>query len=331
MAGSEAAPLKVALHEAAPKDVASLMAVILDIQRMSTEDGPGLRTTVFFKGCNLACPWCHNPESIGGKPDLNWFSQKCMGCNICQTVCPQKGISRGENGIRFNRSVCLACGTCVEGCPQAAIELKGRAMPVEELAAELVKDRAYFGPEGGVTLSGGEVMIQREAALELAVKLKEAGLNIAVDTAGCYDFRLLEAMLPHIDIVLYDLKIFDNEAHKRIVGGDNRPILENFRRLMERKFRVWVRTPIIKDATDSEENIAAIGEFIAASGGAGNDLPEKWELCAFNNLCLDKYKRLDREWAYAGTGLTEKAHIEKLTEIARRYVPGAVYSGTVKE
>ncbi|MCL1929350.1 MAG: glycyl-radical enzyme activating protein [Treponema sp.] len=301
-------------------------AIILDIQRMSTEDGPGLRTTVFFKGCNLACPWCHNPESIDRKSDLNWFSQKCMGCNICRDACPQKGISRNDNGINFNRPLCVACGSCADACPQAAIELKGNAIGVEKLAAELVKDRAYFGADGGITLSGGEVLIQHEAALELSRLIKAEGVNVAVDTAGCYDFRLLEAMLPYIDIVLYDLKIFDNEAHKQIVKGDNRLITENYRQLIDSNTRVWVRTPIIKGATDSEENIAAIGSFIANAG-----LPERWELCAFNNLCLDKYRRLDREWDHSGDGLTEKAHIEKLTEIAQRYVPCAMYTGAVKE
>ena len=310
----------------AASDTAVKEAIILDIQRMSTEDGPGLRTTVFFKGCNLACPWCHNPESIDRKSDLNWFSQKCMGCNICRDACPQKGISRDENGISFNRPLCVACGTCVDACPQAAIELKGNAIGIEKLAAELVKDRAYFGADGGITLSGGEVLIQHEAALELSRLIKAEGVNVAVDTAGCYDFRLLEAMLPYVDIVLYDLKIFDNEAHKQIVKGDNRLITENYRRLIDSNTRVWVRTPIIKGATDSEENIAAIGSFIADAG-----LPERWELCAFNNLCLDKYRRLDREWDYSGDGLTEKAHIEKLTEIAQRYVPCAMYTGAVKE
>jgi pyruvate formate lyase activating enzyme len=297
---------------------------------MSTEDGPGLRTTVFFKGCNLACPWCHNPESIEKKPDLGWFPTKCMACNICQRVCPQKGISRSESGINFNRALCQACGTCVRECPAAAIELKGEVKDVEKLASELLKDRAYFGTEGGVTLSGGELMVQHEAALALASLLKAAGLNIAIDTAGCYEFSLLEAMLPYIDLVLYDLKVFDSEAHKQIVGGNNGTILENFRRLMERKIKVWVRTPIIKGATDSEENIAAIGSFIAEVGGTAWG-PEKWELCAFNNLCRSKYERLEREWAYNETGLTEKSHIEKLTEIAARYVPTAAYTGAVKE
>jgi pyruvate formate lyase activating enzyme len=299
-------------------------ALILDIQRMSTEDGPGLRTTVFFKGCNLSCPWCHNPESIGIKPDLTWFPQKCISCNICGNTCPQKGISRDENGIRFNRPLCLACGSCAEECPNAAIELKGHKIFIKKLATELVKDSAYFGKDGGVTLSGGEVMIQHKAALTLAQLLKNYKLHIAIDTAGNYNFSILEDMLPYIDLVLYDIKIFDSESHKEMTGADNRLILDNYKQLMDRKVKVWVRTPVIKGATDSEENIAAIGKFIAAAG-----LPERWELCAFNNLCRDKYERLDKEWAYKNEGLTDKEHIERLAEIAAHHVPGAVYTGAV--
>ncbi|MDR2111445.1 MAG: glycyl-radical enzyme activating protein [Spirochaetaceae bacterium] len=313
-------------------------AVILDIQRMSTEDGPGLRTTVFFKGCNLACPWCHNPESISRKPDLNWFDRKCMGCDTCKTLCPQGAILKDQGGLRFDRSRCaadfrkngdgpgLSCQRCAEGCPNGAIEIKGRSMEVEELCRELLKDRAYFGAEGGITLSGGEALMQGEAAAALAKSLKAAGISVAVDTAGCYDYRVMEAMLPHIDLVLYDIKIFDAALHKRLVGTDNLIILENYRKLAEGGVRVWVRTPIIEGATDGEENIKAIGDFIRRTG-----LPEKWELCAFNNLCRDKYDRLDRDWDYKNTGLTLKAHIEGLTEIARERVPRAVYSGATRE
>ena len=304
---------------------------ILDIQRMSTEDGPGLRTTVFFKGCNLACPWCHNPESINKKPDLIWYSNKCAGCEMCGNVCPQKGISRGQEGLSFNRPICQGCGTCADECPNAAIEKKGKTVTVQKLAAELIKDKAYFGADGGVTLSGGEVMLQYEAAILLAQLLKKEGVYVAIDTAGCYDFRLLEGILPYTDLILYDIKIYDNEVHKRLTNADNTQILENYMNLMRYKTRVWVRTPIIKDATDSEDNITAIGRFIASAGRIIHRMPEKWELCAFNNLCRDKYKRMDLEWAYNDTGLTEKAHIVKLTEIARSYVPGAEYSGSVRE
>jgi pyruvate formate lyase activating enzyme len=301
-------------------------AVILDIQRMSTEDGPGLRTTVFFKGCNLACPWCHNPESIGKKPDPVWYGQKCLGCNSCERICPQGSIGRDQGGaIRFDRSRCLACGSCAGECPGGAIDLKGKPMAVDRLFAELVKDRAYFGADGGVTLSGGEVMMQHEAALALARLLREAGIGVAVDTAGCYDFRILKAMLPYTSLVLYDLKIFDAARHRRIIGSDNASILENYRRLMETGARVWVRTPVIEGATGTAENIEALGRFIAASG-----LPEKWELCAFNNLCRDKYERLDMDWAYKNTELTRREQIETLTAAARVYAPCAMYSGATR-
>jgi pyruvate formate lyase activating enzyme len=301
-------------------------AAILDIQRMSTEDGPGLRTTVFFKGCNLACPWCHNPESIGRKPDPVWYAQKCLGCNICGKICPQGSISRDEEGsIRFDRSRCLGCGSCAGECPGGAIDLKGRPMAVDLLFAELVKDRAYFGTGGGVTLSGGEVMMQHEAALVLARRLREAGIGVAVDTAGCYDFCILKAMLPYTDLILYDLKIFDAAEHRRITGSDNASILDNYRRLMETGARVWVRTPVIEGATGTAENIEALGRFIAGAG-----LPEKWELCAFNNLCRDKYERLDLDWAYKNTELVKREQIETLTAIAGNYVPGAVHSGATR-
>jgi pyruvate formate lyase activating enzyme len=302
--------------------------MILDIQRMSTEDGPGLRTTVFFKGCNLACAWCHNPESISPRPDLNWFAQKCIGCGMCEGACPRGVITREQGRVRFDRGKCTAgtaegdCRRCVEICPNGAIELKGEALAVERLCGELLKDRAYFGPEGGVTLSGGEAAIQ-PAAAEAARFLKEAGVSVALDTAGAYDFRVLEGLLPLVDLVLYDLKIFDPREHRRFTGADNRLIRENYQKLLEQGCRVWVRTPIIEGATDSEENITAIGNFIREAG-----LPEKWELCAFNNLCRDKYERLDLDWAYKNAGLTRKDHIEALTQKARELVPSAVYSGS---
>ncbi|MDR2630652.1 MAG: glycyl-radical enzyme activating protein [Spirochaetaceae bacterium] len=303
--------------------------MILDIQRMSTEDGPGLRTTVFFKGCNLSCAWCHNPESISPRPDLFWFAQKCIGCGTCEGSCSRGVITREQGRVRFNRAQCAAgtpaagdCRRCVEACPNGAIELKGEAREVESLCGELLKDRAYFGPEGGVTLSGGEAVLQ-SAVTVLARLLKEAGLSVALDTAGAYDFRVLEGILPFVDLVLYDLKIFESALHRSFTGADNRLILENYRKLMERGSRVWVRTPIIEGATDSEENIAAIGRFIREAGP-----PEKWELCAFNNLCRDKYERLDLDWAYKTAGLTRKEHIKALTQTARALVPSAVWSGS---
>lgn len=304
-----------------------MTVLITDIQRMSTEDGPGLRTTVFFKGCNLKCSWCHNPETISFKPDLNWYKNKCIGCSICIDTCPNKGIHRAKDGaITFKRELCVACRSCEKICPNAAIDLKGKRYEIPELFKELVKDKAYFGQDGGVTLSGGEVMVQPAGALALSQMLKEASVGVAVDTAGCYDFKLLDAMLPTTDIVLYDIKIFDSKEHLKFTGADNKHILNNYVRLIEKGVRLWVRTPIVAGATDSPENIESIARFIAETG-----LPEKWELCAFNNLCRDKYTRLDLDWRHKAENRTKKAHIEHLQEIARRYVPSAEYTGSVEE
>ncbi|MDR3294003.1 MAG: glycyl-radical enzyme activating protein [Clostridiales bacterium] len=299
---------------------------VLDLQRMSTEDGPGLRTTVFFKGCNLKCAWCHNPESISYRPDPNWFKNKCIGCNICVAVCPQKGISKTSDGLHFSRERCTACRTCEKKCPNAAIELKGKRYETDALARELLKDKAYWGADGGVTLSGGEVMMQHKAAIEVARLLKEERVSVAVDTAGCYDFRILEEILPYTDLVLYDLKLFDPKDHKKYTGADNAVILENYKKLTDKKIRVWVRTPIIEGATDTPQNIESIARFLAEIGQ-----PERWELCTFNNLCRDKYERLDLTWAYQETQKTSKQHAENLQEIARRYVANAAYTGAVQE
>lgn len=301
-------------------------AKIIDIQRMSTEDGPGLRTTVFFKGCNLACAWCHNPESINPKPDLNWYSVKCMNCNICKTICPNHVITKDLKGVHFDRSKCVACGKCVHACPQGAIELKGIYLDVDHLADELVKDHAYFGLHGGVTFSGGEPMLQSEILIELSKRLRAKGItSIALDTAGSYDWSLLEKVLPHVDIVLYDLKLSDDAESKKWIGAPTGLIKENYKKLMQLKKRVWVRTPIIPSATDNPENTVAIAKFIKANG-----LPERWELCAFNNLPLDKYERLGKEWPFKGKSLMTTKDMDELTTIAKEYVPMALWTGTAR-
>jgi pyruvate formate lyase activating enzyme len=251
---------------------------------------------------------------------------KCINCNVCQNVCPEGILVKDSGGVRFvDRANCSACGRCADECPGAAIELKGKRVSVLKLKEELVKDRAYFGRDGGVTLSGGEVMAQPQAATELARLLKADGVSVAIDTAGCYSWSVLEGILPYADMFLYDIKIMDAGAHKAHTKADNARILDNYKRLTAAGARVWVRTPIIGGATDGEDNIRAIGEFIRENG-----LPERWELCTFNNLCKDKYTRLDRDWEYKNYGKTRKNHVEKLVEIARIYVPCAVYSGVTE-
>ena len=297
---------------------------ILNIQRMSTEDGPGLRTTVFCKGCPLRCTWCHNPESLSPKSHVEWLGVRCIGCRTCEAVCPQKGIRLDENGVHTSEK-CTACGACTRACPTQALEMKGEDRTVEELYRTLMKDRAYWGADGGVTLSGGEVTLQWKEALELLTKLKAAGVNTAVDTCGFTQWQTLEALLPVTDIFLYDLKLFNDAEHVRFTGQSNAPVLSNFERLAEAAAaagkRIWVRTPVIPGATDTDENIRGLAGII-------RDRVEKWELCAFNNLCRDKYERLGLTWDFKDAKLMRKERMEELTALAVGCgAPEAVWSG----
>ena len=287
---------------------------------MSTEDGPGLRTTIFFKGCPLACKWCHNPESISPKSHVEWLGVRCIGCRTCEDVCPQKGIWLDESGVHTSEN-CEACGTCTRECPTRALELKGVEYRADELFSIVMKDRAYWGESGGVTLSGGEVTLQWREAVPLLAKFKEAGVHTAVDTCGLAKREVFEALLPVTDLFLYDLKLIDSGLHRRFTGQGNELILQNFEYLIEQGAAIWVRTPVIPGATDTNENISGIAAVVG-------DRVQRWELCAFNNLCRDKYERLGQEWEFRSAALMTKERMEELTALAVACgAPEAVYTG----
>lgn len=302
-------------------DKTPLRGTVLEIQRMSTEDGPGIRSTVFMKGCPLRCLWCHNPESINPRPQVHWIGSRCIGCGLCVDACPEKALSSTEAGIVIDRDLCRGCGTCAETCPSTALELLGRLWEVEELAEELVKDRAYFEKSGGgVTVSGGESTLQRDFVSALLRSLKERGISTAVDTCGLMPPRAMETVLPFADLVLFDVKEIDPDLHRRYTGSSNETILENLRQVAsyvaEHLYprELWVRTPVIPGTTDREENIEGIGRLLATlpSGSV-----KRWELCAFNNLCRDKYLRLEMHWEYDNTPLMTREQMERLASVAR--------------
>lgn len=294
---------------------------ILHFQRLSTEDGPGIRTTVFFKGCPLHCEWCHNPESISMQLQTQWFAVRCIGCNTCMGVCPNDCITISDSGLLFDRQRCEACGKCVEACPSGAREMLGRNMTVEQALGELIKDRAFYEKSGGgVTLSGGEPTFQPDFSEALLRGLKEQGISTALDTCGLTSAPILERLLPYTDLVLFDIKLLDPGLHRELTGVNNQQILANlayiqrYIQYQSQPIELWIRTPLIPGATDSDENLSAIGHYLSEHL---DGCVARWELCAFNNLCRDQYLRLGLDWKYASIPLMRSEELRHCEQIAK--------------
>jgi len=304
-----------------PETAAPLKASVLEIQRMSTEDGPGIRTTVFFKGCPLKCAWCHNPESIALRPEVQWIESRCIGCRTCVDACPTGALTARTDGISINRMICRGCGTCADACPSTALERLGRPWTVADLVREVAKDKVYYEKSGGgLTASGGEATMQADFVAAFFRACRREGIPAALDTCGYCSRAALEKILPHTDLILFDLKLIDPEQHQVFTGRTNHRILENlcrvrdWMRIHRRPETLWIRTPIIPGATDSEENIQGLGRWLAQNLP---DAPGRWELCAFNNLCRDKYTRLGLNWAYHHSDLISEEVMTGLAGVAR--------------
>ena len=255
--------------------------ITFNIQRFSTEDGPGIRTTVFLKGCPLRCAWCHNPEGLSPRPELVWYDVRCIGARDCLRACPVGALELTPAGMRIDRERCTVCGECARACPAGALEVIGREWTPQALLAEVEKDRLFYETSGGgVTFSGGEPMYQAEFVREAARLCRRAGIPVALDTCGAAPWEQYEAVLPWVDLVLYDLKIWDPDRHRAATGADNARILENARRIAAAGPAMWIRTPVIPGYTDDEANIAALAAFIAG------ELPtvRRWDLLAYTNL-----------------------------------------------
>ena len=297
----------------------------IDVSHGTTHDGPGMRTTVFVKGCPLHCVWCQNPESISPYNEVWWSAADCIGCGTCKEACGHDAISFEDAGIRIRRDNCQKCGACAEACPTTAMSMQGQEYDLEALLTEVLRDRSYYRQfGGGVTCSGGEPLLQYEFISDFFRRLREEGISTALDTCGFAPRAHMEAVLPYTNYVLYDMKLFDSEQHKAYTGAPNELILSNllfladYIRNIRSDMKLWIRTPLIPEITAVEPNIRNIGEFIRDHL---LDVIERWELCAFNGVCVSKYDKLGQLWCFAGQGAMLRTEVQRIQGIAYSVIP----------
>lgn len=234
---------------------------IFDIKRFAVHDGRGIRTTVFFKGCPLKCIWCHNPEGIKPKSQLAYFSEKCIGCGECVSACMFHAHQIDTDGHHFDRNACRLCGNCEKGCLAGALKLYGSEATADEILPVLLEDMPFYeSSDGGVTLSGGECLLQAEACAELLKKLKEHRVNTAVDTCGFVPRQSIAKVIPYTDMFLYDIKAYDEDVHIRCTGRSNKLILENIKYIDSQNVPIEVRIPYVPDFNGNQ--LDKIGKFL---------------------------------------------------------------------
>jgi len=263
--------------------------LIVDIKTGSTEDGPGIRSTVFFKGCPLNCKWCQNPEAMDPQVEIGFYPRHCIGCFDCEEVCPEGAILKEEKE-RIDRPRCTRCGKCADVCPGKAIRRIGRYYEIDELLEILLRDRVFYEVSGGgVTLSGGEPTLWSQYAGDLLRRLKLEGIHTALQTCGYFDYYAFkEAMLPWLDLIMYDLKLINAEDHLRWTGQDNERILQNFTRLLDQPVEMIPRIPLIPGFTAPEENLEGISSFLKDNG------IRRCSLLPYNPLGLSKWENLGK-------------------------------------
>jgi len=284
--------------------------LVFDVRRYSVHDGPGIRTTVFFKGCPLSCWWCHNPESQGRTPFIHYDRTRCLGCGSCVATCADGALTLTPSGVAVDVERCRVDGACVLACPAQARELVGRWYSATELLTEIERDQLFHDQSGGgVTFSGGEPLLQWAFLLDMLRGCGQRGIHRTVDTTGFASPRVLLQVADETDLFLYDLKTMDAELHRRTTGVPLAPILANLERLLERGARVRVRLPLIPGISDGVDHIDRAGDFLAAHGGV-----EAVHLLPFHRAARSKHERFGIPWRLTRDGPLPEGRIAELSE-----------------
>jgi pyruvate formate lyase activating enzyme len=266
--------------------------VVTNIQKYCIHDGPGIRTTVFMKGCPLRCWWCHNPEGLSQQSEIVFFEGRCIKCGICREVCQARTANQTKEGSEQNRDYCILCGRCVSACPTGARQMVGTRMTSAEVVTEILKDRIFYDDSGGgVTFSGGEPLAQPGFLKELLEQCQARGIHTAVDTCGYAPRVHLLAIAPMTNLFLYDLKIMDDVKHRQYTSISNTTILENVVALGAVHDNIWIRVPIIPGINDDDENLDALAQFAASIGGV-----RQVNLLPYHKTGIAKFKRLGQKY-----------------------------------
>ena len=296
--------------------------LITQIQRFAVNDGPGFRTNVFLKGCNLTCKWCHNPETQLLTPELYWKRRLCVQCGACLDVCPRDAINppvppeeAQREGATYHKIIserCDRCLVCVDACKYGALEIVGRPMSMDEILDEVEQDRPFYeNSGGGMTISGGEPTVHMAFVEKLLDGAKARGLHVCLDTSGFCPWSDLERVAGKVDIILYDLKHLDSGAHEAMMGVPNDLILQNLSRLLEKGIDVWLRIPVIPGYSDGFDYHERVARFLAGLPGR----LVRIDLLPFHNWCEDKYGWLGREWPMGEIQATDPADVDPLVDI----------------
>lgn len=294
--------------------------LIFDIRKFSLHDGPGIRTTVFFKGCPLSCQWCHNPESQSFQPEIMFWESRCIQCGTCFGHCPEEAIIpvKDQDGrIQYptDRNLCTQCGECVAVCPTSARELIGRCMSVTDVMNTIERDRTFYEESGGgVTFSGGEPLAQPAFLGDLLRACKKMDIHTAVDTSGYAAWDILEKIHPQVDLFLYDLKLMDDNRHRQYTGVSNRRILENLRALAECGVAIVIRFPLIPGINDDMENLCQLGEFLSALPGL-----DRLDVLPYHPSALGKYERLALSYSLPNMVSPSDERVLETVQILERY------------